>query len=658
MKRTAALLGLAVLAAVVAPAAEGVAAVSYVRSTVELATASSHDGNLPRNTLDSNRDTRWSANGDGQWLRLDLAGARQIGLVKLAFFRGAERRAQFDLQVSSDNSSWRTVWSGQSSGTTTGLETFDFADTSARYVRYLGHGNTSNTWNSLTEAEVHVVAGTSQRVSVGGDGRLVYPPYSNGDRIPDFSRAGYRGGGVALPAVPVRRTVSPVSGDDRASIQSAIDAVSGLTPDASGFRGAVLLRAGTYEVSSSLTIRTSGVVLRGEGDGAGGTVLRATGTSVRTLINVTGSGSRSEVSGSRKAVTSSYVPVGARTLTVSDGSGFRVGDSVVVVRTPNQSWIDAVGMDSCTTKGTSYDTSDVSGVTCLSETVWTPSSRTIHYERTITAVNGNQLTIDSPVVNPMQSQFGGGAVYKYTFGGRISNVGVEHLRADSAYTSSTDEAHANWAVRFAAARNGWVRNVTSRYFTQGTFHGQGGASFITVADSASTDHRSQITGGRRYPFSLDGASHVLLMRLYASSGRHDFATGSNTPGPNVFLDSRAEDSRSEMGPHHRWGTGTLFDNVVHNSAGGNQILGTYNRGNSGTGHGWSGAYQVFYNCLGDKHRVSSPPYARNWSIGCRSTVREGTGEFDAYGGPVGPWSLYLHQLRDRLGESALRNIGY
>jgi hypothetical protein len=58
--------------------------------------------------------------------------------------------------------------------------------------------------------------------------------------------------------------VAPVEGDDGASIQAAIDEVSALEPDADGFRGAVLLRAGTYEVAGSLSIRTSGVVLRGE----------------------------------------------------------------------------------------------------------------------------------------------------------------------------------------------------------------------------------------------------------------------------------------------------------------------------------------------------------------------------------------------------------
>ncbi|HCU50533.1 MAG TPA: hypothetical protein DGG94_12150, partial [Micromonosporaceae bacterium] len=362
--------------------------------------------------------------------------------------------------------------------------------------------------------------------------------------------------------------------------------------------------------------------------------------------------------GSRQRITDSYVAVGSRSMTVASASGLRVGDDVVVVRTPNQQWIDAVGMDSCTTKGTSYDTSDVDGSTCLSSTAWTPAARTMNYERKITAISGNRITVDSPVVEAMQSQFGGGAVYKYTFTGRIQKVGVENLRAESSFASATDEAHANWMVSLTSVQNAWLRNLTSVYFAQGTMRAGSGAKHITVQDSASLDHKSQITGGRRYPFDLEGATHVLVMRSFSQTGRHDFVTGGNSPGPNVFLDSRAEQSYSELGPHHRWGTGTLFDNVVHQSSSGGQQIGAYNRGNSGTGHGWSGAYQVFYNCLGDKYKVASPPNARNWVIGCRGPQREGNGEYDSFGSPVGPWSLYLQQLRDRLGDSALRNIGY
>ncbi len=631
--------------------------IRYTRAAVASATASTSDGNLPHNVLDGNLGTRWSASGDGQWLTLDLGAPLTVGLVELAFSDSGTRQYTFDLQVSTDNTTWTTVWSGHSGGAGSGLESVDFTDVPARYVRYLGHGNSIDPGNSLTEAEVDVVSGQSQHLSLGTDGRLGYPPYANGDTIPDFSRAGYGGGGVALPVVPARKTVSPVTGDAGAVIQSAIDEVSALPLDANGFRGAVLLTAGTYEIAGSVTIRASGVVLRGEGDGPGGTVIKATGTSTRTVINVAGRANRAEVSGTRQRITDAYVPVGAHSFTVADASGFRVGDDVIVVRTPNQEWIDAVGMDSCTTVGTGYDTADVDGSTCL-DNPWTPASRTIHYERRITAVDGNRITIDSPVVEAFQAEFGGGAVYQYQFPGRIRQAGVEYLRAESSFASDIDEAHAERMIGLSNVEDAWVRNVTSVYFVQGTVLVGSGAKYVTVQDSASLDHKSQITGGRRYPFDIDDGSHVLVMRCYTRTGRHDYVTGSTTPGPNVFLDGRAEQSYSELGPHHRWATGTLFDNIVHRSVDGAQIMGAYNRGNLGSGHGWSGAYQVFYNCLGDTHRVSSPPYARNWSVGCRATRRQGTGEYDSYAAPVAPWSLYLEQLRDRLGDAALATIGY
>src|SRR5262249_15033263 len=153
---------------------------------------------------------------------------------------------------------------------------------------------------------------SSTLVFVGPDGKLEYRPDAQGNRIPDFSYAGYRGGGVRLPDVPVAMRVSPVDGDDGATIQAAIDEVSKLTPDADGVRGAVLLTKGTYEIGGSVSIKASGVVLRGEGQGPDGTVIKATGTGQRNVINIAGVGNRTEVAGTRKAMTDSYVPVGTR----------------------------------------------------------------------------------------------------------------------------------------------------------------------------------------------------------------------------------------------------------------------------------------------------------------------------------------------------------
>jgi hypothetical protein len=108
--------------------------------------------------------------------------------------------------------------------------------------------------------------GTSRWVSMDGQ-RLRYTSDARGNRIMDFSHAGYGGGGVALPDVRAARTLDAVPGDNTARIQAAIDEVSRLQPDASGLRGAVVLAAGTFDVAGTLTLAVSGVVLRGSGSG-------------------------------------------------------------------------------------------------------------------------------------------------------------------------------------------------------------------------------------------------------------------------------------------------------------------------------------------------------------------------------------------------------
>jgi hypothetical protein len=132
---------------------------SYVEVTPTGAavTASTHDGNLPANVVDGSLATRWSASGDGQWLQLDLGAERTLGYLKVAVYNGNARRNRFDLQVSTGGGVWQTVWSGESSGTTTAEETYDFTDISARWVRYLGHMNSVNSFNSVTEVSAFAV---------------------------------------------------------------------------------------------------------------------------------------------------------------------------------------------------------------------------------------------------------------------------------------------------------------------------------------------------------------------------------------------------------------------------------------------------------------------------------------------------------------------
>ncbi len=92
--------------------------------------ASADDGNVPANVLDGSLDTRWSAEGDGQWIQFCLDNPASVTGVQIAFYSGATRTSTFDILVSSDGQSFTSVASGLvSSGTSAALETFSFAAT-------------------------------------------------------------------------------------------------------------------------------------------------------------------------------------------------------------------------------------------------------------------------------------------------------------------------------------------------------------------------------------------------------------------------------------------------------------------------------------------------------------------------------------------------
>ena len=131
------------------------AAQAQAPATIATVTASSfQDPHAPANTIDGDMGTRWSAQGDGQWIQFDFGALQQITAVRIAWNLGDTRQANFDIEASLDAQSWVKVFSGQSSGTTTDFERFDTPTTLARFARIVNHGNTSNDWASINEVEI------------------------------------------------------------------------------------------------------------------------------------------------------------------------------------------------------------------------------------------------------------------------------------------------------------------------------------------------------------------------------------------------------------------------------------------------------------------------------------------------------------------------
>ncbi|WP_369349753.1 hypothetical protein [Stenotrophomonas sp. JAG2] len=511
---------------------------------------------------------------------------------------------------------------------------------------------------SETRAFIHPInnAEGAPLVELGSNGLLRYALYSERGSdharniVPDFSRAGYQGGGVSLPtrsSIRVVEVLEPnAEGDDYPRIQAAIDAVAVRVQDSRGLRGAVLLRRGHYRLSKTLNIRASGVVLRGEGRGADGTVIRSEVNERQGKILEVGNSEsavpRAALDPRRTAITMDYVPVGAIRITVRSAAGYRVGDTVSIAREPNARWVGPEGIDTARYR-------------------WTPSEYAVYSERVVTAVDHDTITLDAPIMDAIATRFGGGSVYR-THPIRISQVGIEDLRLEGNPETGTVNGTADsgpfTALRLGAIYNSWVRDVTVRYVSHG-FVTRNGAQFNTLQDIAYLDPRyGETQGARRYVFLYEGnAAFNLIQRCYNQGGRHTFVIGARVPGPNVFLDCLAVGDSNDSGPHHRWSTGTLYDNTK------GYMLRAQNRRYSGTGHGWAGAQQMFWNTEHDIYVIQAPPFAMNWSVGQVGAIAPGkfppeepAGIVQSMGQVVTPRSLYLQQLRDRLGEQAVINV--
>ncbi|HEX7652656.1 MAG TPA: BNR-4 repeat-containing protein, partial [Verrucomicrobiae bacterium] len=139
----------------------------FVFQSVAIAAATgTQSPNVPENTLDGNLATRWSAQYDGQYITYDLGRSMLVSNLELAFYQTTAIRTNwFDVLLSNDNVAWRPALTN-AAGTNASLASFNFAPWPARYVRVVGHLNSQNNFNSITETVLH----NSPLTDTDGDG--------------------------------------------------------------------------------------------------------------------------------------------------------------------------------------------------------------------------------------------------------------------------------------------------------------------------------------------------------------------------------------------------------------------------------------------------------------------------------------------------------
>jgi hypothetical protein len=471
---------------------------------------------------------------------------------------------------------------------------------------------------------------TRRPVSQGRDRRLVYATDERGNRIPDFSYCGYLAAERPIPDVPIRMVVPAVPGDATGRMQKALDYVASLPADANGIRGAVLLEKGIHHVSGSLKITSGGVVLRGSGMGPEGTVLLGTGQGRDTLICIKGRNDRK--TGAPVPVTDAFVPVNANALHVDSSHALHPGDQILVHRPSAKEWIQTLGTDHFG-----------GGITSLG---WKPGSRDLYWDRTIVSVDGDRIRLDAPLTTALDAAYGGGSVAVYQWPGRITQVGVENLRCRSTFDERNpkDEAHRWMAVTLENVSDAWVRQVVFEHFAGSAVAVLETARRVTVEDCKSLAPVSEVGGQRRNTFWTTG-QQVLLQRLYAEGGYHDFAVGFCAAGPNAFVQCESSRPFNFSGGIDSWASGVLFDIVNIDG----HALSLFNRAQDAQGAGWNAANSVLWNCSAARIDCDAPPTACNWAFGSWAEFA-GHGYWEESNSHVQPRSLYYAQLQDRLGE--------
>ena len=450
----------------------------------------------------------------------------------------------------------------------------------------------------------------------------------------DYSFCGYRMSETPLPIAPVAVTIQPTSGDQAARLQQAIDYVSGLKADKkTGLRGAVLLQEGTYDISRPLYIRTSGVIVRGVSKKR--VVIRKTGVDRGAAIYIEGIDNRHMID--TLDIAADIIALNSKQLPLAKGvsPALQPGDELVIWRPSTAEWIASMA---CSSFGGGKD---------LGYWGWHPGEIDVQWTRRVTAVAGNEVTLDAPLSMVLDAKASGAKAVRQTWTGRIENCGIENITIVSDFDAANkaDEDHCWDGIHIMYARDCWVRMVDFLYLAGSAVVIQRTGQQITVEDCTSREPIGEVGGYRRRTFYTMGEK-TLFQRCFSEHGINDFSAGLCAAGPNAFVQCDSRESLGFSGSTGPWATGLLFDNV---NIDGNDIC-FENLKLEKYGTGWNTANSLAWQSTAAAIYCSDPDtIQRNYAYGCWAQF-EGDSQYSQSNNHVKPWSVFADLLEKRVGH--------
>lgn len=484
---------------------------------------------------------------------------------------------------------------------------------------------------------------------------------ASGRFLHDFSYAGYQNGEAPLPTVsgPMVRDIARDHGADptgqrdaTAAIQAAIDAVS---PTG----GVVQVPEGRFRVDGLLTVRASGVVVRG---------LDPTRSQLQ-FTKVTSMTGRSHLTFVGALKPEALRPLAAEgpnratavTLAAADLGGLAVGDDIDVGWLISDAFIAEHQM---------------TGIWSISNGQYRPIFR--RQVAGLDAASG-RVQLDVPLRYPAKLR--DQAALRRT-SGYLSRCGVEDLGISNAvdYPTAWTQVRVH-AIEMTNVKDSWIRGVASFAAPQPEargYHLQNGGILIkeskrvTIADTHLAKAQNRGDGGSGYLYEVYTSNEVLIRDSEGVAGRHNFIQNWDfgTTGCVFLRDRSAEglafaaidDKYPQNGTsefHHSLAMACLIDsNVIEDG------WAARNRLYESTNAGVTATQTVFWNSQGNG-RLYSYQSGDGYVIGTRgltvytelsalpgvpATAPEDFHEALDDGARLEPQSLYDDQLRRRLAR--------